>query len=88
MAKLIQVIETSVCRGSGTPGDPCRTVMQYFAADGTLLAEVDVQEQERARLYLEAQEMIGGNPARLLAFNFANLEDEQVLALRKRFNLP
>lgn len=41
MARLIQVIETSEVRGAGIPGNPMRRVTQYFATDGTLLAEVD-----------------------------------------------
>ena len=41
MAKLIAVIEVETARGSGTKGDPHRTVYQYYATDGTLLAERD-----------------------------------------------
>ncbi len=85
MAKLIQVIETSELRGAGVEGNPYRRVMQYFSADGTLLAEVDPEEQERARLYLETMEVIGGDPARLLGFNIAAMSDQQLVELRKRF---
>lgn len=41
-ARVIQVIETHLTvRGSGTKADPMRTVRQYWALDGELLAEVD-----------------------------------------------
>jgi hypothetical protein len=41
-AKLIEVIETSLIRrGKGTEADPVRIVKQYWAKDGSLLAERD-----------------------------------------------
>lgn len=40
-AKIIEVIETDVCRGEGTDLDPCRRVKQYWSKDGELLAEKD-----------------------------------------------
>lgn len=46
MARLIQVIETEQLRGSGHESNPFRVVRQYFAADGTLLAEHDPQSDE------------------------------------------
>jgi hypothetical protein len=47
-AKLIQVIEVSTTRGTGTQLDPVRTVTQYWSTDGELLAERD---PEQARIY-------------------------------------
>ena len=41
MAKLIQVIETEIYRGAGTPHDRCRVVRQYWSPEGELLAEDD-----------------------------------------------
>ena len=41
-ARVIQVIESTLLRrGKGTEDDPIRIVTQYFALDGTLLAESD-----------------------------------------------
>lgn len=40
-AKVIQVIETKAKRGLGTEKDPVRDVTQYWALDGTFLAEMD-----------------------------------------------
>lgn len=41
MAKVIQVIEVEITRGKGVEGDVFRGVTQYWALDGTLLAEKD-----------------------------------------------
>ncbi len=41
MARVIEVIETDICRGKGTKEDRCRRVMQYWSRDGELLAERD-----------------------------------------------
>lgn len=49
MAKLIQVIEADVYRGSGTSGDPGRIARQYWSVDGQLLAEVDTPPLQRPR---------------------------------------
>ena len=40
-ARVIQVIETKAMRGSGTPKQPIREVIQYWSFDGELLAEND-----------------------------------------------
>lgn len=40
-AKIIEVIRTETVRGRGTSEDPCRPVVQYWAKDGTFLAEFD-----------------------------------------------
>ena len=40
-AKVIQVIETTALRGSGTEEDMCRIVFQYWDFNGNLLAEKD-----------------------------------------------
>jgi hypothetical protein len=41
-AKVIRVIEVWTTRGSGSSmADPVRTIAQYFAFDGELLAERD-----------------------------------------------
>lgn len=40
-AKVIQVIETKAARGSGTDGQPCREVTEYWSLDGKKLAERD-----------------------------------------------
>lgn len=40
-ARLIQVIESTVCRGKGTVDDVSREVTQYWSTDGRLLAESD-----------------------------------------------
>lgn len=42
-AKVIQVIETKATRGLGTEKDPVRVVTQYWALDGTFLAEMDLE---------------------------------------------
>ena len=41
MAKVIQVIETSILRGEGVSYDRIRQITQYWSLDGILLAEVD-----------------------------------------------
>lgn len=41
--KLIEVIETIITRGSGTPDNPYRSVVQYWSKGGQLLAESDPQ---------------------------------------------
>ena len=38
-ARVIEIIETRSCRGSGTQEDPCRLVVQYWSLEGELLAE-------------------------------------------------
>ena len=38
---VIQVIQTSICKGAGTTEDPCRSATQYFTLDGEFLAEND-----------------------------------------------
>lgn len=40
-AKVIQVIETTSLRGTGSEDDKCRPVTQYWSLDGNLLAEND-----------------------------------------------
>lgn len=40
-ARVIEVIETRSCRGSGTQEDPYRIVVQYWSLEGELLAEKD-----------------------------------------------
>lgn len=40
-ARVIQVIETKSARGSGEPGQPSRTVTEYWSLDGEKLAEND-----------------------------------------------
>jgi len=40
-AEVIQVIRTESLKGSGTPEDPFRIVVQYWSFDGKLLAEND-----------------------------------------------
>lgn len=37
----IKVIEVQYCAGEGIPGDPFRSVMQYWSAEGKLLATCD-----------------------------------------------
>lgn len=41
MARLIQVIETEATRGNGTINDPMRKVLEYWNANGRLLAAAD-----------------------------------------------
>jgi len=41
MAKLIQVIETTVTKGTGKDNDPLCLVVQYWSVEGLLLAERD-----------------------------------------------
>ncbi len=41
MPKLVQVIESHVCRGKGTETDRCRSVRQYHDTEGGFLAEDD-----------------------------------------------
>jgi hypothetical protein len=53
-ARIIQVIETTILRrGKGVEGDPIRIIRQYWAADGTLLAEVDPLVWPSACPYLQ-----------------------------------
>jgi len=40
-AKVIQVIQTSLCIGKGTEDDVLRFLTQYWSLDGKLLAEND-----------------------------------------------
>lgn len=40
-AKVIQVIEVTVCAGDGTEADPHRYVRYYCTLDGELLAVAD-----------------------------------------------
>lgn len=40
-ARVIQVIETMSLRGSGEERDPVRAVKQFWAFDGSLIAESD-----------------------------------------------
>lgn len=42
-AKVIKVIETRAKRGLGTEKDPEREIVQYWALDGTFLAEMDTE---------------------------------------------
>lgn len=46
-ARIIQVIETKALCGSGTEGDACRCVIQYWDFEGNLLAENDPCEKEK-----------------------------------------
>lgn len=41
MPRLIQVIESTRCAGSGIDDDPVRIVTQYFSPEGEYLAEHD-----------------------------------------------
>lgn len=45
-ARVVEVIETTSLRGSGTQGDPYRSVVQYWSRDGELLAERDTFEPQ------------------------------------------
>lgn len=45
-ARVIEVIETTALRGSGTMNDPCEIVTQYWDFEGNLLAEGDKKEKE------------------------------------------
>lgn len=45
-AKVIEVIETTALRGSGTMEDPCEIVTQYWDFEGNLLAEGIKKEKE------------------------------------------
>lgn len=40
-SKLVTLIETLEPRGAGTPGDPCRTVTQWWTTDGVFVVEKD-----------------------------------------------
>lgn len=40
-SRLVSVIETRFCTGTGTTDDPFRNVIQFRRTDGTLLAEID-----------------------------------------------
>ncbi len=40
--RVLQVIETTAMRGSGTDKDPVRPVKQYWDFEGNLLAENDL----------------------------------------------
>ncbi len=41
MARLVEVIATSECRGEGTEQNRYRTVTQLWTKDGNLIAESD-----------------------------------------------
>lgn len=41
MARIVELIETQRVAGTGTGGDPIRTVEQLFTKDGVLVAECD-----------------------------------------------
>lgn len=45
-ARVIKVIVTESLRGTGTEGDPCRLVEQYWSLDGAKLAECDYCQVE------------------------------------------
>lgn len=48
MAKIIEVIEAEVTRGSGNlSDDPYRTVTQYWSKEGELLWEKDAWKEKR-----------------------------------------
>ena len=54
MPRVIQVIESTICRGKGTETDPCRTVTRYHDLDGLFLAELDSERcPENWREHLE-----------------------------------
>lgn len=38
-ARVIEIIETTSLKGSGSETDPCRQVTQYWSLEGELLAE-------------------------------------------------
>ena len=41
MPRVIEVIESTITRGTGATDDPVRAVMRYHTLDGELLAEYD-----------------------------------------------
>ncbi len=41
MARIVELILTDICKGSGTPTDIYRTVYQLWTKDGKLVAESD-----------------------------------------------
>lgn len=41
LAEIIEVIHVETLRGDGTEKNPVRIIHQYWAKDGTLLAEKD-----------------------------------------------
>ena len=41
MPRIVQVIESVIKRGEGTPESPVREVIQYHALSGEFLAETD-----------------------------------------------
>ncbi len=46
-ARVISIIETKALRGTGTEGNPCRIVKQYWDFEGNLLAENDQYIKEK-----------------------------------------
>ena len=54
-ARGIQVIETKSARGSGEPGQPSRTVTEYWSLDGEKLAENDPPYTNDASTALQAK---------------------------------
>ncbi len=42
MARIVELILTDICKGSGAPTDVCRTVYQLWTKDGKLVAESDL----------------------------------------------
>jgi hypothetical protein len=41
MVEVVEVVFVSTSRGDGSPGNPSRSVYQYWSKDGRLLAEAD-----------------------------------------------
>lgn len=50
MPRVINVIESIVRRGEGTPESPVREVLQYHAVTGEFLAENDPVREQRRQL--------------------------------------
>jgi len=53
MPKVIQVIESELCRGTGKDDDPYRAVRQYHTLEGELLAEEDLDKSSQLQWKLE-----------------------------------
>jgi hypothetical protein len=55
MPRIVQVIESVIKRGEGTPESPVREVIQYHALSGEFLAETDPVREARRKAQ-ESQE--------------------------------
>lgn len=79
-AKVIQVIETTALRGSGTEEDMCRIVFQYWDFNGNLLAENDPCREDNKTIQMQTEVTLDGERFRKM------MEEYQKRPARIRFS--